>query len=423
MPIFSNLDYKKILLVAGFVVICLALIFLMYWLFFRATPPGPGEPGYVPPGGVLPDTKEGGQPGVIEPGSGLPSAGDIEEDETKDSGPSEVARGDDTLVLPITQNRVLNPTLSANKQGINYWDKEDQLFYRISPDGQSRLPLSDEKFFGVEKVTWSEDSTQAIITYPDELNVFYDFSTKEKTTLPKEVVGASFNSSGKEIAFKFVTADPNSNFIAVSSPNGSGAELIEPIGAEADKVQVVISPTEEVVALYAKPTSLDSSEIFFIGRSGENFKSLNVEGMHIKGLWSPSGNRLLYHSVSASHDYKPNLWIVDARGDNIGNHHFDLNLETWVDKCIFSSETELYCAVPKNLPEGSGLYADEITGYSDEIYKIDLTTGRKELIASPVLDQAGGSQFRMTNLEISEDGHFLFFWDQITEKVYSMRLR
>jgi hypothetical protein len=380
----------------------------------------------------LPEVGEGFEAGQLGLGGELPEVGGVppssrEEIEfegklVKKPIPDTIARGSDTYVLPLTENKVLGAALSANKQNLVFYDKEAQKFYRISSDGKSKLPLSDEKFYNVESVDWSPDSTRAIITYPDDIKIFYDFSSRQKTTLPKEVKEPVFSADSNKISFKYETTDENKNFLAVAKPDGSETKLIEPMGAEGNKVQATFSPEGEVVALYAKPTSLNSSEVFFIGQAGENFKSLQVAGMHIKGKWSPSGSRLLYHSVMAENDFNPNLWLVDARGDSIGSHQFNLNLTTWVDKCVFASEFELYCAVPKNLPAGAGLYPEAAETAFDEIYKIDLKNGNKQMIANPVLEQGRG-EFRIGSLWLSGDGRLIFFWDELTEGVYSMQLR
>ncbi|RLE07177.1 MAG: hypothetical protein DRJ06_06420 [Candidatus Aminicenantes bacterium] len=414
-----NLNLKKIIFVILFLILCFGLGFGIYWMFFKPEKPRPGEPGYLPPGAVLPNVNEGFNANIVRPGGELPLAGNINQEE-RIVQPDPVAQGGSTLALPLHEDKVTNVTLSTDGQGVSFYNKEDNKFYTLSEDGQDMIPLSDQEFYNVQDVYWSDDKTKAIITYPDESKILYDFSKRKQITLNKEINDPDFSRQDK-VAYKYISAESENNWLAVADIDGSQVKLIEPLGDQGDFVQVSWSPTNEVVALYSKPIGLDKSEVFFIGLHDENFRSLVVDGSHFKGLWSPSGAKLLYHVVSGGNNYNPSLWIADAHGDNIGRHKFNLGLSTWVDKCVFSNETTLYCAVPRELPEGAGLYPEIIKQTKDLIYKINLSTGLKELIADPVFD--GENNFSISSMFLSKDKKFLFFWDSITEKVYRIQLR
>ena len=72
---------------------------------------------------------------------------------------------------------------------------------------------------------------------------------------------------------------------------------------------------------------------------------------------------------------------MDSAGDSIGNNRQLLKLNTWADKCSFSNDETLFCAVPKDLPSGAGM-AREIAAFNyDDLYKIDLKTGLKTPIS------------------------------------------
>ncbi len=424
----EKFNYKKIFLVMGFVVVCLALLFLIYWMFFRTAAPQPGEPGYLPPGitGQLPEAGSGFNAGQLGTGGQLPQTGNLPATNTGGQAvaqqPDSFARGNTTYVLPLSADKTVGVALSPNKQGVVYYDKNSSQFYRLSADGKEKLLLSDEKFFAVENVVWSADSTQAIMTFPDGIKVYYNFATKKKTTLPKEVKEPVFNLSGSEIAFKYEGANAENNFVAIANPDGNKVKYIEDLGEEGNKVQTVFSPKEEVVAFYAKPSGLNSSEVFFIGQESENYKSLKIQGTRFKALWAPSGEKIIYQIVSQDTNYNPALWLTDARGDNIGNNNIALKLNTWVDKCVFASTNEIYCAVPKNLPQGSGLYPELSYEGGDDIYRVDLGTGQTRLLALPV-EQNGNDNFKISHLSLAGDGRSLFFWNENNEQIYSLKLK
>ncbi|MFH1456504.1 MAG: hypothetical protein ABIF17_00105 [Patescibacteria group bacterium] len=420
------IQYKKLFIIVGFIVISLGLLFLLIWIFFIPEKPGPGEPGYMPSGAYLPEIGEGSNlQNLIDSGQ-LPSAENIPaketETRTQQREPDTIARGYETYTLPITANKVIGMTLSSNKQGVAFYDKIDQQFYRLSADGKDKIPLSSEKFYNVQDVVWAPDATRAIITYPDGINVFYDFSTKKKVTLPTQLADIEFAPSTDKIGFKFDTSDPDSNFIGVAKPDGTQAQVLEETADQGRFFQVEFSPSEEVAAFYQQPTSANSSEIFLVGQQGENFKSFEINGTRFESKWSPKGTRLLYDVVMAERGFRPMLWTVSVSGSLVSSYKTNLGLYTWVNKCAFVSETEIYCAVPKSMPEGAGLYPESLDSADDVIYHIDLSANRKDIVADPVL-QESDVEFKIASLEISSDKQFLFFFDKNSEKIYSIKLK
>jgi streptogramin lyase len=113
----------------------------------------------------------------------------------------------------------------------------------------------------------------------------------------------------------------------------------------------------------------------------------------------------------------PSLWLVDAQGDNSGQNRTNLSLSTWASKCTFASNSEVYCAVPKNLPEGSGLFPELADKTSDLLYKIDTVTGSKKLIAIPE------NASNISNIMVASDQKVLYFTDQLTGQIYSIQLK
>lgn len=427
---FAGLDYKRILLAILLVLISIGLVVGIIWLLFvRPTDSRPEVPGTVSePGGGLPGVGPGGDINIIGPGGRLIGSGDIDggEEDGLDGGdgefsPSLVADGSLTQVERVAEERVKDINLSQG--GFNYLSQEDNRFYRLPFDELERLPLSADSFPNVDKVTWAGDGRKVVLEYPDGANIVYDFTENKQVTLPRGMEDPMFDSDSQAIAYKFVGGGEEDNWLVVSDTLGGNSEVIEPLGGNQDKVQVSWSPDNQVVALYHKPIGLNKEEVFFVGLNQENFKSLVVEGSSFKGLWSPKGDKLLYHVVSQADGYNPVLWVVDSRGETIGNNNFNLVLSTWVDKCVFSQNgREVYCAVPLELPQGTGLYPDLLAKSADVFYKIDLSTGITQLLAFPVLSEEV-DEFQVQKLLLSDDESKLFFLDNFTEKMYYMRLK
>ena len=106
-----------------------------------------------------------------------------------------------------------------------------------------------------------------------------------------------------------------------------------------------------------------------------------MDGSGFTPQWSTTGKKLLYSIYSSRSDFKPELWLTDSYGDSIGDNRKMLQLNTWADKCTFSNDETLFCAVPRDLPTGAGLSRDVARYNYDDLYKIDLRTNTKTPIA------------------------------------------
>lgn len=416
------LDYKRIFLAVLLVVISLGLLVGIFWLVFlrSAGPEELPEGGVVIPGGALPGTELGGGT-LVGPGGTLPGTEGIPTGElgAGEAGISDIASGSLTQVKSLVDEEVKEVNLSTS--GFNFLSGEDDKFYRLLSTG-GKVQLTEEEFPYVESVSWSADGNKVILEYPDGANIVYDFTQNKKVTLPQGLEDPAFDNSSKNIAYKYIGATEEDNWLVVSDVANTEAKAIEPIGDQGNKVQVSWSPNNQIVALYHDPVGLSREEVIFIGLNDENFRSLIVEGSNFEGKWSPDGSKILYDVIHPDNNYNPVLWIVDGAINSIGNNNFNLGLSTWIDKCVFASATKVYCAVPVGLPQGAGLYPDLVNDKPDVFYEINLKSGISKLIAYPVFSE-DLDEFQVKKLFISEDGSRLYFWDNWTGKLYDMRLR
>lgn len=369
---------KKILIIAGLAVVVLAFAVAIYYFFFR---------GFFGPTGNenkndntnnsnitnrLPDINSNR---VVNKNNGningVPTLPDI----------SDIADGGPTKVTPIVDSQTKDGAPTTDRTGYVFYDPITYKFYRVLANGE-RIEISSKEFYDVQNIAWSPDRQKVILQYPDGSNLYYNFSDGLSVTLPKEMKDPEFTAAGNKIAYKYIGDSAEQQWLAMANPDGSGQQLLEQIGDNADRVDVNWSPDGQVAGIYREGTGLDQEEIYFIGQHGENFKSFTVAGSGFTGAWSPQGDKLLYSVYSTESDYKPALSIVDARGDSVGLNNTDLELNTWPDKCTFGGSA-LYCAVPTDLPTGAGMSRDSAVTTNDNFYSIDLTTGQKSLLAIP----------------------------------------
>ena len=406
------IKYRKIILIVVFLAVIFVLGYLLYALFFR-TPEEeiiPSQPVSTTTPAGLPSAQTG--PGqVVPPGETgvLPKGGEEEI-------ASERALGGITQTVELSQNEALAATLAGDGSDLQYYSQTDGRFYKINKDGQVTV-LADKVFHNVESIKWAPDKNKAILEYPDGANILYNFSTNKQVTLPTHWKDFDFSPDSSQIVMKSIGLDPDNRWLAITNEDGSKTTAIEAIGEKDETVYPSWSPNNQVIAMYTEGVDFDRQEVFFVGLNQENFKSTVIEGRGFIPQWSPKGDQLLYSVYSSGNDLKPMLWLVGAQGDSIGAGRKSLGLETWADKCTFASATDLYCAVPRELETGAGLFPELAKNTPDRLYQIDIATGLKKLVAIPDGD------YNMSDLIISDDGRYLYFTDKTTQRINKINLK
>lgn len=410
-----NTKYKKIIMVTAFVIV-LGVFSFMIWLMFQKSFLKPSDPTLPPTNPDtdirLPESEPITPRDVFDPSDpNLELEPDGTEPTTSEATPA-----------PDRDNKITSPnsfpsiavTPTADNSSVQYYDPLDNKFYRLNDNGEP-VPLSNEAFYNVSKVNWSPDKNKAILEYPDNTKIIYNFNNNSQITLPKHWEGFEFSPTGDKIAFKSIGFEPENRWLSIVNSDGTQAQNIERLGTNADKATVNWSPNGQVLAHFQDGYDYNRKEIFFVGQNKENFKSMLVQGRNFESKYSPSGAKILYSVYSDFNDYKPSLWIADGSPETMGANTTPLALETWVDKCTFFSETKLYCAVPRALDAGAGLLSSANTQYLDDLYLIDLVTDSRQLISM-------NESYNMTNLIITNDGSTLYFNDQKTNALLKLPL-
>jgi len=401
---------KKILLVTGFIASVVGIGAALYFMFLAPTAQPTNVAGNIetPIGGGNLPTAGLGQPttGVTGGEPTLPKA-------------SEVAHGGLTKTTMLTTAAVADVTLSSDGQGMNYYDQSDDRFYTIDSIGEV-VKLSNKQFPDVENTAWNTNGTKAVIEFPDGSNVVYDFTNETQVTLPQHWEDFEFSPNQDQIIAKSLPLDPDSRVLVVSNADGSQAQAVQALGENADKVQVNPSPTDQIIAFSdtaGDQNGFGRKMILPIGKNQENFKGITVEGMGFESLWSPRGDILLYSVYGSYSDYKPLLWVVDGTVNSIGDDRRSVGLNTWVDKCVFSESDVVYCAVPQSLDANAGLQRALSADVPDDVYKIDLSTGRSSLVARPSED------LTMENLQVTDDNSLLYFTNSTDGRLGYIKLK
>jgi hypothetical protein len=414
-----DLDWSRIGKITLFFFATIIFGLLLYVFFFKsAAPPStPKDSANVTPGDGLLLSNQGL---VIPTENGNVSIG-LPPTQNTNAVPyiSENAKGGVTRVSTLIDNAVKGLMLAGNGVDAMYYNTADKRFYRISPNGKPSM-LIDKRFYDIDNVAFSRSKDKAVIEYPDGANVAYNFTTGAQITLPQHWEEFTFSKRTESLAFKSLGINPENNFLAIGNADGSGSKIIEELGENEQKVKIDWSPDDVVVALYTDPlsdqTSGEQQEVVFLGKNEENFKSMLVEGYNFENKWSKTGDRLMYSVHSSRSDFKPEIWIANSQGNAIGSGRRNLRLETWAHKCDFENNGVVYCGVPDSIAEGVGFYPELNNHIPDKIYRIDLKTGAKTLVAIP------DGNYTVQQMNVSEDGKYLYFMDVNTGKLHKINL-
>lgn len=310
-----------------------------------------------------------------------------------------------TLVDTVSPNISKGATLNSKSNTLNYYDYDDQQFYKLDANG-NKISLSEKKFYNVQEVVFSPVEDKAIMEYPDATTIMYDFETEQQYTLPNNWTSFSFSDNGDKIAFQELNIQADYRWLSIANPDGTGKKLIQHLGDNADKVQINWSPNEQIVAQYQELDNLSRSLVYFIGQNEENFKAIYVDGADVRLAWSPKGDTLLASSYSPSSGFNPQLQIITY--DPVTNEATakkNINLQTWADKCTYKDNDTIICAVPTTMVSGAGMQPDVMKFTPDNLYEVNVKTGATKKIMDNI------QNYTMTDLNIGPDGD-LYFTDQ-----------
>jgi hypothetical protein len=412
-----NINWKRIAALIGFVSAVLIFGYGIYFFFLKPAVPGQSPIGgtQTPPIGGLPTTGTGGEVPILpQDGSGLPLGPGTAAPSNPSASPA--ANGGLTQATAISPRPAQGLTISSDGNNAIYYDRTDGLFYRVSPEGQL-APLTDQVFNSVENITWDSNGSKAVLEYPDGSNIVYDFQSNKQYTLPKHWKDYDFSPNSDQLVFKSIGSSPENSWLAIANTDGSQATRVEHLGDKDANVYPLWSPGNQIVAMFSEGRNFDRQDLYFVGKNQENLRSVTIEGRGFQGKWSPQGNQLVYSVYSSASNYKPTLWVVDAQPSTIGTNRKSLRIQTWAEKCSFANNTTLYCAVPRELRDGAGIFNEDLDTSPTNIYKIDITTGNHSLVAIP------DGNPNISNIVVPQNESYLFYTNKNDGRMYRVNLK
>lgn len=235
-------------------------------------------------------------------------------------------------------------------------------------------------------------------------------------SLPEEILGVEPTGTS-EITGTFLpdgisdlSVSPEKTRIFYLLPVGGGVVGVT-AGILGDrKTQVFESPFTEwlpqwanstVITLTTKPSYSVPGHMFVVNPERRDLRKMIGDVSGLTALTSPSGRLVLY----ADNTLSLRVYNVDTRNT------VSLGARTLPEKCTWNlSSTAIYCAVPISV--SGSLYPDawykgEVS-FSDEIWKIDATTGAGNAI-SDLTSALGKQDIDAIKLAVDQDESYLMF--------------
>lgn len=131
----------------------------------------------------------------------------------------------------FVKESVISPELSKDRKALYYFDTTNNYLSKISIENKNKEVLSEKIYQTVKNIYWSPDKDKAIVFTIERNNnksYLYDLKSKSKITLPNNIQEpVSWSPNNNQIAYR--SATPVSEYLSISSPDGSSKEDIREI--------------------------------------------------------------------------------------------------------------------------------------------------------------------------------------------------
>lgn len=388
-----NTTLKKILIILIIILILALIAFLIYNLFIKKA-----------------IEKEGAGTG------GLPEG---EEGEYKPGEEEEITPSPTIKIKAISTERVLSPTLSADRTKAIYYSQYNGNVWQSAFDGSELTRVSSAALNNLKKIIWSPDKIKVVSIYQDEeenitKNV-YDYTAGKVSPLNPYTQKVAWSPAGDRIVYQYTNEVTGENNISIANSDGTNWQNIFQIRMK----NVNLDWPGSEIAFYEKPSGMTESSLFLLNPLTKNLTKVlsSVPGLSVK--WSPQGDKILYSKTSNN---GKNIGLYVALKNGSGETSLDIS--GLVEKCVWSQDNRIiFCAVPKNIDEAGTLPDDFYKGSfmsDDEFWKINLETGVKSILLEPW--QKGEGIFNAVELFLSPLEDYLFFVNKYDGLLYSIEL-
>lgn len=351
-----------------------------------------------------------------------PTAEPIEQpkEEERVSIPVTPSQEEELLVFKLSDTAAISPAISGDK--VMYYSKADGTLFETDFRGSSTKSLTNFKIPDIITSIWSYNNSKVINIYKENGNIrktMYDTSSNKATLLDSRIKFINFSTSQDKIVYQFIDNPLGINKISTSDPNGLNWKNIQNIRMENVKLYW---PKEDTIAILTAPSGIVKGSLLSTTTDTTNGGSLTKVLSELFGLtvkYSDDGKLLLY-SQTDQYGHSPSLYLL--KENEISE---DMRLNTISDKCAFSKNNNIYCAVPSVI-NGSLILPDDfykgITSFSDSFFKIDIQNNRNFSLFDTKYLKDLGYDFNASDLVVSPNEGYLVFINKKDGLLYSIKI-
>lgn len=312
----------------------------------------------------------------------------------------------------ISDKKAQYPFVDFDSAHIQYYSPETASISQMNLDGTGGMKLFIKNITDLVDIAWAPTGSRAILKFDRG----YEYYNRDKEmAVPIKTMDTVFWQNINKIFYKYYDTKTKERSLNIANPDGSSWLKISDI--DFARVDIAPIPKTGLVSLWNSSDALQETNLEAIPITGGDKKILFSGKFGADYLWNSSGDRIL---ISHS-DQKGGSKIQLAVTNNQGGEYQNLNVATFVSKCVWSSDNiTVFCAVPTDLPTTAVLPNDYWGGKiqtKDAFFKINTKTGEKTSLISPTKIP---TDIDASNLFINAQDNMLIFLNKIDSKLYKL---
>ncbi len=315
---------------------------------------------------------------------------------------------------------------SSDQTVVRFIERGSGNAYEVHPDIEGEVRLSNTTIPKVEEALWNKTGMQVLARYVaddnDTIKTYSATLTKASDQPEGELKGSYMTENIRSVA---ENPDQNKLFYFLQDSGGSTGIISGFDGG--GKLQIFDSPlaewvpdwpTASFISLTTKASAGVPGFLFLVNaKTGAVAPAISgINGLTAKV--SPTGTLVAYSETKPG---RLSLKIFSLKSAS----NKETSVQTLPEKCVWSkNDTEtLYCSVPSYLPDGAypDMWYKGLVSFSDEIWKIDATTGAGTVIAKLINSAPQGIDG--TNLFLSPNEDYLLLTNKKDFHLWSIQLK
>lgn len=325
---------------------------------------------------------------------------------------TETPVGGEVRAIRLSDDSVLSPILTYQKNGISFFDLTGKLYQtdvQISDTGvllSGRKELGITPKNGIKKIIWPPAGNyflaEQVVDSGRRWSLF-DPNRNTYVDLPRQVRSIDWMPKGDQVVYIWVD-DAGKSSMSIAAPDTSGYRKI--IDMFQTDNQIDVSPDGTKVAFYRNQNQDPTKNVINLtGLDGKQVSALVAEGYNRGVNWSPDSRKFLFNKRDPA-TQRFVLWVADTVTKEVKS----LGVVSSTGKAVWSNDSQLiYIGEPVRGNADLGLTEDNLA-------IINVNNASKQIIELGVAADIQDSF-------LSADGGILFFRNGQDNSLYYLKLK